>query len=203
MTTELARKMDPQPVTLTGSLVKLEPLGLEHADDLYEAGADDSIWRYLPRPGFARFEDAAEWVRQSMAEVSGGGRVAFAVVHLDTGKAIGSTSYLDIDRTHRALEIGWTWYGTAWQRTGINTECKYLLMRHAFEEQSARRVSLKTDSRNERSRRAILRLGAVEEGTWRNHRIAWDGMDRHSVFYSVIESEWPKVKQRLESLMMR
>lgn len=203
MTTELARKMDPQPVTLTGSLVRLEPLGLEHADDLYEAGADDSIWRYLPRPGFSTFEDAAEWVRQSMAEVSGGGRVAFAVVHLDTGKAIGSTSYLDIDRTHRALEIGWTWYGTAWQRTGVNTECKYLLMRHAFEEQSARRVSLKTDSRNERSRRAILRLGAVEEGTWRNHRIAWDGMDRHSVFYSVIESEWPKVKQRLESLMLR
>ena len=203
MTTELARKMDPQPVTLTGSLVRLEPLGLEHADDLYEAGADDSIWRYLPRPGFAGLEDAEEWVRQCLTEVGGGGRVAFAVIDLATGKAVGSTSYLDIDRTHRALEIGWTWYGTAWQRTGVNTECKYLLMRHAFEEQAARRVSLKTDSRNERSRRAILRLGAVEEGTWRNHRIAWDGMDRHSVFYSVIESEWPKVKQRLESLMMR
>lgn len=203
MTTELTRKLDPQPVTLTGKLARLEPLGLEHFRDLYEAGADDSIWRYLPRPGFARIEDAEEWVRQAMTEVSRGERIAFAVVDPATGRAIGSTSYLDIDRTHRTLEIGWTWYGTAWQRTGVNTECKYLLMRHAFEEQSARRVSLKTDSRNERSRQAILRLGAVEEGTWRNHRIAWDGADRHSVFYSVIGSEWPDVKRRLEDLMRR
>ena len=97
-------------------------------------------------------------------------------------------------REHRTLEIGMTWYGTAWQRTGVNTECKYLLLRHAFEELSARRVCLKSDSRNERSRRAILRLGAVEEGTLRNHRIARDGMDRHTVYYSVIESEWPTVK---------
>ena len=195
--------LDPQAVTLPGKLVRLEPLGFEHSRDLYAAGADDSIWRYLPRPGFAGFEDAEEWVRQCLAEVSRGGRVAFAVVDLATGRAIGSTSYLDIDRTHRTLEIGWTWYGTAWQRTGVNTECKYLLMRHAFEEQSARRVCLKTDSRNERSRRAILRLGAVEEGTWRNHRIAWDGMDRHSVYYSVIDAEWPDVKRRLEGFMRR
>ena len=203
MTTELSKKLDPQPITLTGKLVRLEPLNLEHTPDLYDAGADASIWRYLPRPGFAGLEDAEGWVRQCLAEVSGGGRVAFAVVDLETGKAIGSTSYLDIDRPNRALEIGWTWYGTAWQRTGVNTECKYLLMRHAFEDHSARRVCLKTDSRNERSRRAILRLGAVEEGTWRNHRIAWDGVDRHSVFYSVIDSEWPDVKRRLESLMRR
>ena len=203
MTTELTQKLDPQPVTLNGKLVRLEPLDLEHTRDLYDAGADASIWRYLPRPGFANFEDAEVWVRQCLTEVSGGGRIAFAVVDLATGRAIGSTSYLDIDRPNRALEIGWTWYGTAWQRTGVNTECKYLLMSHAFEEQSARRVCLKTDSRNERSRRAILRLGAVEEGTWRNHRIAWDGVDRHSVFYSVIDSEWPDVKRRLETLMQR
>ena len=195
--------LDPQPVTLAGKLARLEPLGLEHSRDLYAAGADASIWRYLPRPGFAKFEDAEEWVRQCLTEVSRGGRVAFAVVDPATGRAIGSTSYLDIDRTHRTLEIGWTWYGTAWQRTGVNTECKYLLMRHAFEEQSARRVCLKTDHRNERSRRAILRLGAVEEGTWRNHRIAWDGMDRHSVYYSVIDTEWPDVKRRLEGFMRR
>ena len=203
MATELTKKLDPQPVTLTGTLVRLEPLGLEHVPDLYDAGADAAIWRYLPRPGFTSLDDAEAWVRQCLAEVSRGGRVAFTVVDLATGRAIGSTSYLDIDRPNRALEIGWTWYGTAWQRTGVNTECKYLLMSHAFEDHSARRVCLKTDHRNARSRRAILRLGAVEEGTWRNHRIAWDGMDRHSVFYSVIDSEWPDVKRRLEGLMRR
>ena len=203
MTTELTKKLDPQPVTLTGKLVRLEPLNLDHTQDLYDAGADDRIWRYLPRPGFTGLDDAAAWVRQCLTEVSGGGRVAFAVVNRATGRAVGSTSYLDIDRPNRALEIGWTWYGTAWQRTGVNTECKYLLMRHAFEDQSARRVCLKTDHRNASSRQAILRLGAVEEGTWRNHRIAWDGMDRHSVFYSVIDSEWPDVKRRLEGLMRR
>ena len=128
MTTELSKKLDPHPITLTGKLVRLEPLNLEHTPDLYDAGADDAIWRYLPRPGFAGLEDAEGWVRQCLAEVSGGSRVAFAVVDLETGKAIGSTSYLDIDRPNRALEIGWTWYGTAWQRTGVNTECKYLLM---------------------------------------------------------------------------
>jgi len=203
MTTELTKKLDPRPVTLTGKLVRLEPLHLEHTQDLYDAGADDAIWRYLPRPGFTGFDDAEAWVRQCLTEVSGGGRLAFAVIDLGTGRAIGSTSYLDIDRPNRALEIGWTWYGTAWQRTGVNTECKYLLMSHAFEDQAARRVCLKTDHRNERSRRAILRLGAVEEGTWRNHRIAWDGADRHSVFYSVIDSEWPDVKRRLEGFMQR
>ena len=203
MATELTNKLDPQPVTLTGNLVRLEPLGLEHTRDLYDAGADDAIWRYLPRPGFTGPEDAEAWVRQCLTDMSGGGRVAFAVVDLATGRAVGSTSYLDIDRPNRALEIGWTWYGTAWQRTGVNTECKYLLMRHAFEDLSARRVCLKTDHRNARSRQAILRLGAVEEGTWRNHRIAWDGEDRHSVFFSVIESEWPDVNRRLEGLMQR
>ncbi len=203
MATELTKKLDPQPVTLTGNLVRLEPLSSEHASDLYEVGAEDSIWRYLPRPAFSSLDDAEGWVRQCMDETSRGERVAFAVINLETGKAIGSTAYLDIDRPNRALEIGMTWYGTAWQRTGVNTECKYLLMTHAFEDQSARRVCLKTDSRNDRSRRAILRLGAVEEGTWRNHRIAWDGMDRHSVFYSVIDSEWPDVKRRLEGFMQR
>ncbi len=96
-----------------------------------------------------------------------------------------------------------TWYGLAWQRTGVNTECKYLMLKHAFEDWGARRVSLKTDSRNERARQAILRLGAIEEGILRNHRIARDGVDRHSVFYSVIDNEWARVKQRLEGMMRR
>ena len=194
---------DPQPVTLTGNLVRLEPLELAHAADLYAVGAEDSIWRYAARPALGSVVDAEGWIKACLEESAAGTRVTFAVIHLETGKAVGSTAYIDIVREHRTLEIGMTWYGTAWQRTGVNTECKYLLLRHAFEELSARRVSLKSDSRNERSRRAILRLGAVEEGTLRNHRIARDGVDRHTVYYSVIESEWPAVKGRLEGLMRR
>ena len=194
---------DPQPVTLTGNLVRLEPLELGHAADLYAVGAENSIWRYAARPALGSVVDAEGWIKACLEESAAGTRVTFAVIHLDTGKAVGSTAYIDIVREHRALEIGMTWYGSAWQRTGVNTECKYLLLRHAFEELSARRVSLKSDSRNERSRRAILRLGAVEEGTLRNHRIARDGVGRHTVYYSVIESEWPDVKERLEGLMRR
>lgn len=194
---------DPQPVTLTGNLVRLEPIALVHAPDLFAAGADDSVWRYAARPALRSVVDAEGWIKACLAELAAGTRVTSAVIHLETGKAVGSTAYIDIVQEHRTLEIGMTWYGTAWQRTGVNTECKYLLMRHAFEDLTARRISLKSDSRNQRSRRAILRLGAIEEGTLRNHRIARDGVDRHTVYYSVIDSEWPGVKQRLQALMRR
>ncbi len=198
-----SKAFDPQPVTLTGELVRLEPLGPQHAADLYAVGAEDLIWRYAARPALRSLPDTRDWISDCLAEVAGGAEVRFAVVHQPTGKAVGSTAYIDIIRQHRTLEIGMTWYGIAWQRTGVNTECKYLLMRHAFEHLQARRVSLKSDSRNHRSRRAILRLGAVEEGTLRNHRIARDGVDRHTVYYSVIDTEWPAVKERLEGLMRR
>lgn len=194
---------NPQPVTLTGNLVRLEPIAPAHAADLYAAGAEELIWRYAARPALSSVADAEGWIKACLEEAAAGTSVTFAAVHLESGKAVGSTAYIDIVREHRTLEIGMTWYGTAWQRTGVNTECKYLLLRHAFEEQAARRVSLKSDSRNERSRRAILRLGAVEEGTLRNHRIARDGADRHTVYHSVIENEWPAVKRRLEGLMQR
>ncbi len=194
---------DPLPVTLAGNLVRLEPIALAHAADLYAAGAEESVWRYAARPALSSVCDAEGWIQACLEELAAGTRVTFAVVHLETGKAVGSTAYIDIVREHRTLEIGMTWYGTAWQRTGVNTECKYLLLGYAFEDLAARRVTLKSDSRNERSRRAILRLGAVEEGTLRNHRIARDGVDRHTVYYSVIESEWPAVKKRLEGLMRR
>lgn len=203
MASGVCRLFDPQPVTLTGDLVRLEPIGLEHAVDLYAAGAEESIWTYLPRRAFNTVSDAERWIRDCVAQLDTGKRVHFAVMHCEAAKAVGSTGYLDIERPHRTLEIGMTWYGLEWQRTGVNTECKYLLLRHAFEEMGARRVSFKTDSRNERSRQAILRLGAVEEGILRNHRIARDGMDRHSVFYSVIDTEWVAVKRRLEGMMQR
>ncbi len=190
--------MDPKPVILEGRRVRLEPLGLIHAEDLFAVGADEIIWRYLTRPAFADLEDAREWVRMCLARMETGLRVQFAVTLPEEGRAIGSTGYLDIDRPNRTLEIGMTWYGVAYQRTFVNTECKYLLLKHAFEDQEALRVCIKTDSRNERSQRAIERIGGVREGVLRNHRITWDGTQRHSVYYSIIDTEWLEVRRELE-----
>ena len=190
--------MDPQPMILAGRHVRLEPLGAQHAADLYEAGREASIWRYLPSPGPGSLADMEGWIARRAARLEPPECIHFAVIALDGERAIGSTAYLDIDREHRTLEIGWTWYGVDYQRTAVNTECKYLLLRHAFDEQNARRVCLKTDSRNERSQRAIERIGGVREGVWRNHRIAWDGADRHSVYFSIIDSEWAAVRDALE-----
>ena len=116
---------------------------------------------------------------------------------------MGSTGYLDVDRPNRALEIGMTWYGTAYQRTAVNTECKLLLLSHAFEELGALRVCLKADHRNTRSLRAIERIGAIWEGVLRNHRIARDGVNRHSVYYGIIDSDWPRVRNRLRAILDR
>lgn len=203
MPAEPINRFDPQPVTLTGDLIRLEPIDLKHAPDLFTVGQDELTWRYSAHPPFNSPAHAERWIRYYMMGAASGVSVTFAVVVRQSGKAVGSTSYLDIVRLHRTLEIGTTWYGAAWQRTGVNTECKYLLMRHAFEDLSARRVSLKADHRNLRSQQAILRLGAVKEGTLRKHRIARDGADRHTVYFSVIDSEWPAVKKRLQVLMQR
>ena len=195
--------MDPQPVTLSGQRVRLEPIGLQHSENLYDVGRDEVIWRYLPRPAFLDLEDAKGWVRGCLSLLEKGERVQFAVVLPESSQAIGSTGYLDIDRPNRALEIGMTWYGVNYQRSFVNTECKHLLLKHAFEDLGARRVCLKTDSRNERSQRAIERIGGVREGVLRNHRITWDGLNRDSVYYSIIEEEWPKVRENLEGLLGR
>ena len=193
--------MNPQPVTLTGHHVRLEPIGPQHAADLYRVGQDEAIWCYLSTPPFTCPEDAQEWVHTHVALNHSGEHIQFAVIHAAEERAIGSTGYLDIDRPNRALEIGMTWYGVAYQRTAVNTECKYLMLRHAFAHLNALRVCLKTDHRNERSQRAIERIGAVREGVLRNHRIARDGANRHSVYYSIIDTEWPGVKQRLEGML--
>ena len=126
--------MDPQPVTLSGERVRLEPIGLHHAGNLYDVGRDEAIWRYLPRPAFLDLEDARGWVRGCLSLLEKGERVQFAVVLPQSGLAIGSTGYLDIDRPNRALEIGMTWYGVNYQRSFVNTECKRLLLKHAFED---------------------------------------------------------------------
>ena len=195
--------MDPKPVTLRGNRIRLEPIGQEHARDLFEVGQEDIIWRYLTTPPFAALADAENWVRMCVDRMADGSRVQFAVTLPEEGRAIGSTGYLDIDRHNRTLEVGMTWYGVAYQRTFVNTECKYLLLKHAFEDQDARRVCIKTDVNNTRSRRAIERIGGVQEGILRNHRINRDGSNRDSVYYGIIDSEWPQVRENLERMMAR
>ena len=192
-------RFDPVPVTLAGRHVRLEPLARHHAPDLLVAAADEAIWRYLPRPQPRELHDVESMIDEALAEARSGRQVPFAVVALASGRAVGSTRYLDIRRENRGLEIGWTWLAAAVQRTAVNTECKYLLLRHAFETLGAIRVQLRTDLRNLRSQRAIERIGGVREGVFRQERIMWDGYLRDSVFYSVIDCEWPAVKARLEA----
>jgi RimJ/RimL family protein N-acetyltransferase len=187
-----------EPLTLTGRVARLEPLSEAHVPDLAVAGNDESLWRYMLYGNVNTEEKMLALVRDLLERQARGTDLPFAVIHLQTGKAIGMTRYMDIRPADRGLEIGGTWYGAAYQRTAVNTECKYLLLKHAFEALGCIRVQLKTDSRNERSQRAIERLGAVKEGVLRNHMLLADGHIRHSVMYSILDSEWPAVKARLE-----
>ncbi len=191
-------RFDPQPVMLSGRCVRLEPLGEQHADDLLAAGSDPAIWRYLPRGPFKSIADVSTWIEGACSEMARIDGVPFAIIDLATQRAIGSSRYLAIRRAHRGLEVGWTWLGISAQRTAINTECKLLLLGHAFDDLGALRVEFKTDSRNERSRAAILRIGASFEGAFRKHMICPDGELRDSAYYSVLEDEWPQVRAKLE-----
>jgi RimJ/RimL family protein N-acetyltransferase len=191
------------PVTLDGQTVRLEPLSFSHVPELTLVGTDEGIWRFMVYGKIEREADMRGWVKDMLARQSAGGDIPFAVVSKDCGKAIGATRYMNIRRSDRALEIGGTWYGVAYQRTGVNTECKYLLLRHAFETLGCIRVQLKTDARNLRSQRSIERIGAIREGVLRNHMILPDGTVRDSVYYSIVASEWSQVKVHLESLMAK
>ena len=183
---------------LDGRFVRLEPLSDAHVTGLAAIGLDDSIWRHMPYGPMTDEADIRRWVRDILERAAAGTDVPFAVVHLASGRIAGATRYMDIRPTDHGLEIGGTWYGSEFQRTAVNTECKYLLLRNAFEALNCIRVQFKTDSRNVRSQRAIERLGAVREGTLRNHMILPDGTIRDSVYYSILESEWPAVKTLLE-----
>ena len=193
--------MDIQPVTLTGRAVRLEPLAEAHTADLAAVGLDPDIWRFMLYGNIDSEAKMLGFVRDLLARQARGGDLPFAVIHLDTGRAIGCTRYMNIDRANRGLEIGGTWYGVEFQGTVVNPEAKYLLMRHAFETLGIIRVQLKTDLNNVRSQRAIERLGAVKEGVLRNHMIRPDGTVRDTVMYSIIDREWPLVKAHLEDLM--
>ncbi|GAB4483852.1 MAG: GNAT family protein [Anaerolineales bacterium] len=194
-------EFSPTPVTLTGKLVRLEPLSLEHVAGLAAISADPAIWRYMLYGLVDSEAKMAAWVQDLLARQAAGGDLPFAVRHLPSGRLAGATRYLDIRPAHRGLEIGGTWYGAEFQRSGVNTEAKYLLLRHAFETLGALRVQFKADSRNEKSLRAIERIGAVREGMLRNHMLLADGTLRHSVYFSILDSEWPAVRSRLEGLL--
>lgn len=194
--------MDPRPVTLEGRLVRLEPTAPAHAADLFAALAvDPDVWRWLPAPPPATPEEMGAKIAAGLETQAQGAVVLFTQVGRATGRAVGQTTYLNISRRDRGLEIGSTWLGKPWQRTGLNTEAKYLLLRHAFEALGAVRVQLKTDARNLQSQAAIERLGAFKEGVLRKHMLVRDGFIRDSVMYSVVVEEWPAVKARLEGLL--
>lgn len=190
--------MDIHPITLTGRVVRLEPLAETHVPELTVAGQDENIWRHMPYGNIGTEAQMLGLVRELLGRQARGTDLPFAVMHLADNRAVGMTRYMDIQPTHRGLEIGGTWYNPAYQRTAVNTECKYLLLRHAFEHLGCIRVQLKTDLRNERSQHAIERIGAQREGVLRQNVLMPDGYKRSSVYYSIIDSDWPTVKVKLE-----
>jgi len=188
------------PVELEGKLVRLESLCADHAQGLYNRGRVEADWAYMPRTCFVDLADTRQWIEEALAAP---GQLPFAIVELAKGRVVGSTRYLNIRPEHRSLEIGWTWLGRDWQRTGVNTEVKFLLLDHAFERLRCVRVEFKTDARNERSQQALERIGAQREGVMRNHMVVQNDFVRDSVYFSIIDSEWPKTKKRLEKLQRR
>lgn len=188
-------------VTLTGNYVRLEPMTEAHVSGLAEIGVGQNFWDFMLYGRMDSEEDMRGWVMDIMSRGEKGTDLPFGVIHLASGRVAGATRYLNIMPKDRGLEIGGTWYGTEFQRTAVNTECKYLLLKHAFETLGAIRVQLKTDLRNERSQKAMERIGAKKEGILRNHMILPDGRYRDSVYYSILDSEWPEVKKGLDQMM--
>ena len=207
MTTSLpVARQDPAPsdwvgpVTLTGRLVRLEPLTIAHLDDLTAAGADPAIWALtIARP--TDRDGMAAWIRAAVAGREAGTEEPFATIDLASGRASGSSRFMSIVPAHRRLEIGWTWVTPARQRSGANREAKLLQLTHAFEVLGANRVEFKTDARNDKSRAALLGIGARFEGIFRNHMIMPSGRLRDSAWYAVTVEDWPETRQRLQALL--
>jgi N-acetyltransferase len=195
--------MNINPVTLEGPIVRLVPLELEQASELTTAGQDATIWKYMRYGVIDSEEKMRKFISDLLAHQARGTDLPFTVLLAQSGKAIGMTRYLNIDLDNRAVEIGGTWYAPEYQHTGVNTESKFLLLQFAFETLNVIRVQFKADQRNERSQRAIERIGAIREGVLRDHMIMLDGTFRSSVYYSILAREWPEVKQRLIGMMAR
>ncbi len=200
----LPHPKDHRPV-LQGLRVRLEPMSESHLDALCAVGLDPELYRLNPVPIRDR-EGMEAFIREAVEARDRGIAIPFVTVYRDEAgseKVVGTTRFSSIDRASRRMEIGWTWIARPWQRTRVNTEAKYLMLRHAFEELHALRVELKTDSLNARSRAAILRIGATQEGVFRNHVVTSEGRVRHSVYFSFISEEWPTAKAHLERLLER
>ena len=192
--------MNLAPVTLEGSDVRLEPLSESHHDALCAVGLDPELWKWIPIQVLTR-DQMMMYIRAVLAEQEKGTSIPFATVERRSGKVVGATRFMNIDVPNKRVEIGSTWIAGPWQRSAINTEAKYLMMRHAFEAWGCNRVELKTDALNSKSRNAISRIGAKEEGILRSHMVTWSGRLRDTVYFSVIAPEWPEVKANLEARM--
>lgn len=188
----------PVPVTLEGNEVRLLPLSLEHLDGLCAVGLDPELWQWIPARVLDR-RGMQAYVELALDEQRRGVSMPFVTTLKATGQVVGCTRYANISVPDGRLEIGWTWIGKAWQRSAVNTEAKYLMLRHAFEALGCTRVELKTDGLNQRSRAAILRLGAKQEGILRQHMMTYSGRIRDTVYFSILDDEWPAVKSGLEA----
>ncbi|MGE0434206.1 MAG: GNAT family N-acetyltransferase [Planctomycetota bacterium] len=189
---------DPRlaPITLAGDHARLEPLSLAHVDALCEVGLDPALWEFKVNNVRTR-DDMRAYVQEALDDQAAGTALPFVIVDVASGRVAGTTRFGNVLLAHHRVEIGWTMVALPWQRTALNTECKLLLLRHAFGPLQCQRVELKTDALNVRSRAAIRRLGATEEGTLRRHLVTWTGRVRDSVYYSILDDEWPAVERRL------
>jgi len=190
------------PLGLEGRHVRLEPLRAEHAAALWEIAKNDlgDLFQWIPYP-LKSLSDFEQFNRQVLEEQQRGLTIPFVTLERASGQIVGTTRYMNMDLANRKVEIGSTWIAPPWQRTAINTEAKYLMLRHAFEVWDCLRVELKTDAMNQRSRKAILRLGAKEEGILRKHMLTWNGRQRDSVYFSILDTEWPQVKSNLKKML--
>jgi RimJ/RimL family protein N-acetyltransferase len=190
------------PVTLEGKYIRLEPLSMSHHAQLCEVGLDPAIWTWIYPPALTT-DAMRTFIESGLKAHAAGTALPFATIEKSSGKAVGSTRFGNVDMDNRRVEIGWTWIAPKWQRTAVNTEAKYLMLRYAFEGLKCMRVELKTDALNERSRAAILRLGAKQEGIFRKHMLAANGRIRDTVYFSITDDEWPAVAAGLLSKMQR
>ncbi|MEO5798767.1 MAG: GNAT family protein, partial [Gemmatimonadales bacterium] len=188
------------PVTLDGSVVRLEPLSLDHLDALAEVGLDPDLWA-LTVARVTNRDDLKRWIESALVEARAGRALPFVTVERASGRIAGSTRFGNYAPFDGRVEIGWTWVAREWQRSGVNTDAKLQLLTHAFETLGCGRVELKTDVLNHRSRNAMLRLGAREEGILRKHARTEGGRVRDTIYFSVVDDEWPEVKRRLQSLL--
>jgi RimJ/RimL family protein N-acetyltransferase len=194
--------MEVRPVTLEGRFVRLEPLAMAHHAALWEIAKDHELWRWTATD-IRKPEDLTAYMEHALAEQAAGRALPFATLAREEGRPVGSTRFGNIEPLNRRAEIGWTWLGAAWQRTAVNTEAKLLMLTHAFETWGCIRVELKTDALNQASRAAIARLGAKEEGTMRKHMVTQTGRVRDTVYYSILDDEWPALKARLETRLRK